>query len=132
MQKSILVSAVILIVTGVILGAFAAHALKQLLLPEQLESMNTGIDYQLYHGLAVLVLWVLQKQTGVSFKTPMALMVGGVLMFSVSIYLLACQDVMSTNFSGIWMVTPIGGGLLITAWILVGIILFKWKGNEDV
>lgn len=131
-MKSALVSAIFLIVTGIMLGAFGAHALETKLDADAMDSMNTGIDYQLYHGLALLALWLVGQRTGINLKTPMMMILAGVLMFSVSIYLLTCQDLLGVNLSMIWMVTPIGGGLMIAGWILVAILIIKWNMDEDV
>lgn len=109
------------------LGAFGTHGLSTVLSAEQLESFKTGVDYQLYTGLALMVLVLLGDRFELNFKTPMALIFVGLLLFCVSIYLLACQDAIGTNLNFLWPVTPIGGGLQITGWILVFIILFKWK-----
>ena len=106
--------------TGVILGAFGAHALKNVLTPEQLESFQTGIRYQMYHGIAILLIAMKGHHFHLKFEKWIVSLFGiGIILFSWSIYLLNLRDVL--GFSAKWLgpITPIGGTLLITAWILL-------------
>ncbi|MGK0495474.1 MAG: uncharacterized membrane protein YgdD (TMEM256/DUF423 family), partial [Maribacter sp.] len=42
--------------TAIVFGAFGAHALKKIMSPEQLASFETGVKYQMYHALVLLML----------------------------------------------------------------------------
>ena len=105
--------------TSIILGAFGAHALKQLLSADQLVTFETGVKYQMYHALFLLFLGL---NTNVSYKVKnsiLVLTIFGIIFFSGSIYLLATDALNSFNFKVIGFVTPIGGLLLILAWALL-------------
>lgn len=106
--------------TAVILGAFGAHLLKEMLSPEQLQSFETGVRYQMFHGI-VLVMIALK---GHSFhlpyeKTITTLFGSGIILFSISIYLLNLQEVLGINLRWLGPITPIGGTLLIAGWALI-------------
>ena len=108
---------------GVILGAFGAHALKEQLTPDRLASFETGVRYQMYHALALLVVALLfQYLDERILKIVGWLFAVGVLLFSGSIYLLACRDMIGlTTYKWLGPITPIGGTLLIIGW---GLLLF--------
>ena len=56
MNKQIAIVSVLLIALGIILGAFGAHGLKQVVSPEKVASFEVGVRYQIYHGIALLIL----------------------------------------------------------------------------
>ena len=99
--------------TGVALGAFGAHALKARLSPELLEVYKTGVFYQLVHAVALLAVAGLWARLRVPRLTT-ALFVGGVVIFSGSLYALAISGVR------IWgAVTPLGGLAFLAGWLTV-------------
>jgi uncharacterized membrane protein YgdD (TMEM256/DUF423 family) len=102
---------------AVALGAFGAHALKEALAPEQLQSFEIGVRYQFYHALATIAVGLILFFR----KTPMLLWAGwlftaGTVLFSGSLYLLSVQDILQLSSAWLGPVTPIGGGLLILGW----------------
>lgn len=106
--------------TAVIIGAFGAHALKEVLTPAQQVSFETGIRYQMYHAFLLLIVSFFPK---LQSKWVLNLLVVGVFLFSFSIYLLNLRgllEVEGLRFLG--PVTPVGGLLLIAAWAM---LLFK-------
>jgi uncharacterized membrane protein YgdD (TMEM256/DUF423 family) len=112
------------ILTAVILGAFGAHALKEILSPEKLLSFETGVRYQFYHGLAITILSILPRE--IFNKTNFYLLLWGTILFSVSIYLLALNSywkIAYLKFLG--PITPIGGTILILGWTLILLKTFK-------
>lgn len=116
MNKKILVTGAFLGVLSIILGAFGAHGLKQLITPEAIQTFETGVRYQMYH--AILLLFV-GNTTFISSKTKHMmtyLIVFGVLFFSGSIYGLATNSLTIFDFKTIGFITPIGGLLFILAW----------------
>ncbi|MEO1032188.1 MAG: DUF423 domain-containing protein [Bacteroidota bacterium] len=132
MNKKLLVSGTILGILGIVLGAFAAHGLdelvdKGLMDTDAVKSFETGVRYQIYHAFFLLILG------GTSFlklktkKIILYLVILGVVFFSGSIYGLATNELSSFDFKTIAMITPLGGLLLIIAWLvmLVGIIRNK-------
>ena len=109
-------------ITAVILGAFAAHSLKESLSAEAMESMTTGIRYQIYH---VIVLLFVNTYNGFSstFKNRVSwLFFIGILFFSGSIYAIYMLGVSAKS---IWFITPLGGLLLILGWLLMFIFFLR-------
>ena len=116
MNKKVILIAVGLIILGIILDAFSAHALKKLISFEQLQSFKVGTKYHLFHSLAVLILGVNYSKLNLSL-TIIALFISGIICFSFSIYFLSIQDLIGVNLNFLGPVTPIGGILFIFAWI---------------
>jgi uncharacterized membrane protein YgdD (TMEM256/DUF423 family) len=106
---------------AVILGALAAHTLKNKLSPEMLDSFQTGVRYQLVHSLALLVLAALEKVWYPRmFRIGTTLMIMGMIFFSGSIYLLSTQSLSGISLSGIGIVTPLGGLCIVGSWFVMG------------
>ena len=127
MEKKITVTAAFLGMTAIILGAFGAHALKTVLTMNQLASFETGVKYQMYHALFLMLVGL---NVSMSEKTKRAiyfLTVIGVIFFSGSIYLLATNQLTSFDFKVFGIVTPIGGLLLILAWSVFLLSCFNKK-----
>ncbi|GAA5219183.1 DUF423 domain-containing protein [Corallincola platygyrae] len=112
-MKNLATIGALMMASGIALGAFAAHGLKARLEPELLAAFQTGVQYQIYHGLGVLVLVALSLFSGIRLKAEAVWLVTGALIFSVSLYLLALSGVRT-----IGMVTPIGGSAMILGWLL--------------
>jgi len=96
----------------VALGAFGAHALKNILSPGLLQTFHTGVDYQGLHSLALLAtgLLIRERETA-SLRFAGWAFASGILIFSGSLYLLAMTDAR-------WLgaVTPIGGTAFLLGW----------------
>lgn len=125
MDKSSLVKGAILGCIAVIFGALGAHALKEVLLPEQLQSFETGVRYQMYHAIAILVLAVVVKnKSSKLLLTTVNLFFWGVVLFSGSIYLLTLKHIIAADFLKFaGPITPIGGIILVLGWVLL-----IWEG----
>lgn len=105
---------------GIAFGALGAHALKQILEPEQLQSFETGVRYQMYHALFLLALGILNQQKRITNTTwIISITVVGIFFFSFSIYLLNLQDYLGVSLRFLGPITPIGGLLLMCAWLLL-------------
>ena len=126
MSKFIKVS-ILFCVVSVILGAFGAHLLKDLLSETELSSFKTGIRYQMFHGLAILILSLNSNKFTSKLKTSLLLMSIGTVLFSFSIYFLSIDDLLSFSMKFLGPITPIGGTILITSWIY---LLFNVKNND--
>jgi len=126
MERKWIITGLILLITGIILGAFGAHALKDIIADqEKLAAFETGVRYQLIHAVAFLIVPFIANYIGVNSKWTYGLLLAGVLFFSFSIYMLTLRDVIGMpglKFFG--PVTPLGGLLLILGWtiLLVNII----------
>jgi uncharacterized membrane protein YgdD (TMEM256/DUF423 family) len=109
--------AILFCLSAVILGAFGAHALKEVLSESQLSSFQTGVRYQFFHGLAILILSFNMNYFTKRLSSIIKIMSAGIILFSFSIYLLNIQDLVGFSMSYLGLITPIGGLLLITSWI---------------
>ena len=113
--------------TSVILGAFGAHAFKKILSVERLQSFETGVKYQMYHALLLLIIgFFLKFETGIE-KWAAWCIILGVILFSFSIYLLSFQEVWGVNLKFLGPITPLGGLLMITGWALLIYVFAKTK-----
>jgi uncharacterized membrane protein YgdD (TMEM256/DUF423 family) len=117
MEKKIISTGALLGMIAIILGAFGAHALKKVLSLEQLYTFETGVRYQMYHALFLLFIGTTHLVNQKSKKIIYNLTVIGTILFSGSIYLLATNNITPIDFKIFGFITPIGGLLLISAWI---------------
>ena len=109
--------AILFCLSAVILGAFGAHALKEVLSESQLSSFQTGVRYQFFHGLTILILSFNMNYFTKRLSSIIKIMSVGIILFSFSIYLLNIQYLIGFSMSYLGPITPIGGLLLITSWI---------------
>ena len=97
---------------GVAFGAFGAHALKTRVGPELLAVFETGVRYQLYHGLGLLALaWAVSRWPGRRLGAAAWMLGLGTVVFSGSLYLLVLSGIRAFG-----AVTPVGGVALIMGW----------------
>lgn len=105
---------------AVILGAFGAHALKNILDPAQLLTFETGVRYQFYHAFALLVVGILYAfRPAKALRVATLLFTLGIVLFSGSIYLLTFLKNQGVGLGPIGVITPIGGLLFIAGWAAV-------------
>lgn len=131
MQKIFLISGALLGGLAVILGAFGAHALKAKLSPESLQIFETGVRYQFYHALALLLVALLSdKMNSSSMNFTGYFFIAGVILFSGSIYLLATREILGIDSwkSFLGPITPLGGLCFVVGWILLLIAAIKNNG----
>jgi len=99
---------------GVVFGAFGAHALKASLSPQLLGTFETGVRYQMYHGLGLLALaWAISNWPERRLVPAVWLLLAGTVIFSGSLYLLVL-----TGARWFGAITPFGGVILIAGWSL--------------
>ncbi|MFM2265398.1 MAG: hypothetical protein RLZ77_818 [Bacteroidota bacterium] len=127
MERKITLVASILGIIAIVLGAFGAHALKKVLTPDALVSFETGVRYQLYHALFLLFVATTSLIDEAQKKQIFSMTRFGVLFFSGSIYILTTSALSGIDFAPIGWVTPLGGALLISAWITLFIGVYKKK-----
>ena len=113
--------------TAIVLGAFGAHALKNILNIQQLATFETGVKYQMYHALFLLLIATNQNIYEKTKKYIFNLVVLGTIFFSGSLYLLATNPLTNFDFKKFGFITPIGGLLLISAWGLFFASFLKKK-----
>jgi uncharacterized membrane protein YgdD (TMEM256/DUF423 family) len=114
---------------AVVLGALGAHVLKAHLGEASLESFRTGVAYQMYHALFLLVLGSSARLLEQAGKAAGHLVLSGNLLFSFSIYALTLAPLGGMDFSAIGWVTPLGGLLMISGWGLLFYRVFRPLGK---
>ena len=112
---------------SVILGAFGAHALKKILSVEKLTSFETGVRYQMYSALFLLIVGYILKFDTPSQRWISILMIAGTFIFSFSIYLLAFNGINGLNFKFLGPITPLGGVMMIVSWAMLIFYFLKHK-----
>jgi len=129
MRKSFLVSGIILAGLAVALGAFGAHGLKKVVDEQSVEVFKTGVQYQFYHALALILTGILSIHfSSKEIKLAGTLFIWGIILFSGSLYAITAFKAMGSavpKFIG--PVTPIGGLLFIAGWICLLIAVIKRK-----
>lgn len=108
-------------------GAFAAHGLKNVLSSDYLAVFRTAADYQMMHGIGLILIGVLNKQHPSRGNMGAALfMLIGIILFSGSLYLLAISGI-----KWLGMITPLGGVCFLIAWSMLGFNYLKNRGYEE-
>ena len=130
MTRKIVIWAAFLGFIAIVLGAFGAHGLKKVLTEAQLATFETGVKYQMYHALFLLMIAPLGILAEKQKKTIATVAIIGVCLFSGSIYLLATQSLLGISFSFLGPVTPLGGVFLISSWLLTAIYALKQKKGQ--
>ena len=121
-MKLFLFLGAIMMFLSVALGAFGAHGLKSVLSAEQLTVYQTGVHYQMIHGIGlILVAILMSKYTDIGlFPAAGWAMLIGIILFSGSLYALAFTGVRTLG-----IITPVGGVGFLIGWILLAIAAFK-------
>ncbi len=112
---------------GIVLGALGAHALKAQLTPDALVSFETGVKYQVYISLFLIVLALFPDTKANRFSG--LLMVLGILFFSFSIYGLSLRDLHGASVGFLGPITPIGGLLMIVGFLVFVVGILKTEKN---
>jgi len=120
-NQTILLAGAIFMALAVLLGAFGAHALKQSLSPEMLAVYKTGVEYQFYHALGLLLIGLFGFQVKSRFLRLSGLLICiGIVLFSGSLYVLSLSGI-----KGIGAITPVGGLSFVAGWILLAVALLR-------
>lgn len=106
---------------AVVLGAFGAHALKRKFTADQQQSFETGIRYQMYHAIVLLIIGALYRDSP-SYEAINLLFISGIFLFSFSIYGLCLSAAFGKKLRFLGPVTPLGGLLLVAGW---GVLLYQ-------
>tara|TARA_R110000868_G_scaffold64694_1_gene194248 strand:+ start:720 stop:1103 length:384 start_codon:yes stop_codon:yes gene_type:complete len=127
-MKNWIAFAAILGAVTVILGAIGAHSLRNVLSDVQLNSFATGVRYQMWHIFAIAGCVLLSKQFNVNLNASLWLFAIGILFFSGSIFLLSTIPVHGMEgVKAIGFATPIGGLILVAAWLSVAVQFIRKK-----
>lgn len=126
MHKGFLQTAAIAGALSVMLGAFAAHGLKQVLAADLLQVFETAVRYQFYHVFALLATGILYAAyPGKLMKWAGYLFITGITLFSGSLYLLCYAKHNQLPLNWLGAITPFGGAAFITGWILLFAAIVK-------
>lgn len=117
-------------VLSVIIGAVGAHAISPLLDNSQMVSFETGVKYQMYHALLMLLMVVIPIEKKRLQKAIFWLLLLGTVFFSWSIFLLSTNHLTSIDFKPVAFITPLGGFLLIFAWLAMILNFYKQYVNK--
>jgi uncharacterized membrane protein YgdD (TMEM256/DUF423 family) len=126
-HKNIVITASLLAMLAIALGAFGAHGLKPLISADSLAVFQTGVTYQMYHALALLALALIPGLGIQKVRIVFRVFVLGIFLFCGSLYILALKNVLPFSVSFLAPVTPIGGLLLISGWALLTYSVVKMK-----
>jgi uncharacterized membrane protein YgdD (TMEM256/DUF423 family) len=137
MKKNIVIAASLFGSTGVALGAMAAHYLKSklatgLITQENLQTFDTASKYQLLHSIALLIIGITASNFSEKWiKGAANCLIIGILFFSGSLYILSTSKLIGlNNYKWLGPITPIGGLLLISGWILVLVAVIKFENKK--
>lgn len=119
---------------SVLIGAFGAHLLKKYLSPEIMETFHTGVTYQFFHSLAIIIAGLLLKR----YPNNLMMWAGrlftlGIIFFSGSLYLLVLlQSFKGRGLGAFSMLTPLGGLMFVGGWlaIVMGVPSSKPLGSD--
>lgn len=115
-DKNIFTAGAFLAGITIAIGAFGAHGLKNLVDESALLTFETGVRYQMYHAIAILILALIPSIDIKVKKTIFWLFIVGILFFSGSIYLLSLNVLLPFDARKIGFITPIGGLCFILGW----------------
>jgi uncharacterized membrane protein YgdD (TMEM256/DUF423 family) len=121
--KKALILGSFLLALAVLLGAFGAHGLKNMVSPEKLVTFETGIRYHFYHAFGILFIGILQQivQTA-KFQITLYSFLVGILLFSFN-----CYFYVMSGMKIFAMIVPIGGLLFVLGWIMLGVRILKLR-----
>ena len=111
---------------AVVFGAFGAHLLKKLFTVDQLNSFETGVKYQMYHALVILMLSFNFNLESSLEKNMMFCFILGTFLFSFSIYGLCISAAKGKKLKILGPITPLGGLFLVIGW---GLLLYHFIKN---
>ena len=115
-QQAFIITGALFGMLAIIFGAFGAHALKKILSEDQLKSFETGVKYQMYHAIVLLILGFNQEFSTSAMYWCFTI---GIVLFSFSIYGLILSDAKGKKLSFLGPITPIGGLLFVIGWLLI-------------
>ena len=126
MHKAIIKTAAIIGALSVMLGAFAAHTLKEILEPASLQIFETAVRYQFYHVFALLAVGILYKEFPVKLMIWAGrFFVAGIVLFSGSLYLLCYVKHNQLPLNWLGAITPFGGVAFIAGWVMIFLAVEK-------
>ena len=121
-----LIAAAVFGILAIILGAFGAHALKKKFTEDQLSSFETGVKYQMYHAILLLIIGLNFPLVNILEQWMVFFIIVGVILFSFSIYGLCISSSSGKKIKILGPITPLGGLSLIIGWILMLVVFLNY------
>jgi uncharacterized membrane protein YgdD (TMEM256/DUF423 family) len=122
MQSTFMLAGALAGFVGVAFGAFGAHALRGRLSPEMLAVFETGVRYQMYHALALMLTAAIMMTGRVDSSRALTIagwaFIAGMVLFSGSLYLLA-----ATGVTVLGAITPLGGVAFLLGWACLAVAM---------
>ncbi len=127
MYKQALAAGALLAMVAVMLGAFAAHGLKDTLPADKIDVFQKGVTYQFYHSFALLIVGIVFAYFPSPLLKPATLFfILGIVFFSGSLYLYPLLEVKNVAIPVIGrLITPLGGICFIIGWLLLFLGILK-------
>ena len=121
-----LIAAAVFGILAIVLGAFGAHALKKKFTEDQLSSFETGVKYQMYHAILLLIIGLNFPLVNILEQWMVFFIIVGVILFSFSIYGLCISSSRGKKIKILGPITPLGGLSLISGWILMLVVFLDY------
>ncbi len=121
MNKRIVTLSIFFIFLSILLGAFGAHGLKDIVSDKMLLTFDKGVKYLMYSGLGLLILSLNDNRFNFKLKWNYRLIVLGTILFSGNIFIYTFSEKLTGLHNFVHLV-PVGGMLMIVGW---GILLIK-------
>ncbi|MFM7646366.1 MAG: DUF423 domain-containing protein [Sphingomonadales bacterium] len=116
---------------GVLAGAFGAHGLQKLITdPAIMETYKTAVQYMLWHGLALMILWAAKDRfTDRQYLWIATCFMTGIVLFSGSLFVITAGKIFSFSLPWLVVLTPIGGLFFVGGWLLLSWGLIRKQIN---
>jgi uncharacterized membrane protein YgdD (TMEM256/DUF423 family) len=123
LAKKSLITGTFLLALAVLIGAFGAHGLKNMVTPDKLVTFETGVRYHFYHAFGILFLAIIgQNFQAMRLEVSFYAFIAGIFLFSFNCYLYVI-----TGMKVFAMIVPVGGVLFTLGWIVLGIRALKLR-----
>lgn len=126
MKELVLIFASLYGALAVVFGAFGAHLLKKKFTAEQSASFETGVKYQFYHAIVLLIVGLNIPMVALSAQLMAWFFIIGTFLFSFSIYGLCLSSAKGKKLKALGPITPLGGLLLVGGWVLLLIVVLQF------
>ncbi|PQJ22836.1 DUF423 domain-containing protein [Tenacibaculum sp. SG-28] len=113
----------------ILLGAFGAHSLQEVLTVDGLKSFETAIRYQMFHVLFLLIVNASLELSKAQKNWITGIVFLGIICFSGSIFAIQLGNIPAKS---IWFITPFGGLLLLLGWAVTAVFLIQKKKKKNV
>lgn len=126
LAKRALVLGTAVLALGVLIGAFGAHGLKNMVEAPKLVTFETGVRYHFYHGFALIMVGILQQMfQNLKLQVPHWAFFTGILLFSFNCYFYVLTDIKAFA-----MIVPVGGVMFVLGWVVLMIKILGYQNRN--